>query len=64
MASENVKTKMWNGDDKPEDILQPAPGEGVQDRAANKDSRRFHNHGEGSSRAFSMLKAPFTFKKL
>ena len=48
MASENVKTKMWNVDDKPEDILQPAPGEGVQDRAANKDSRRFHNHGEGS----------------
>ena len=47
MASENVKIKMGKGDDKPEDILQPAPGEGVQDRASNKDSRRFHNHGEG-----------------
>ena len=55
MASENVKMKMRNGDDKTEDILQPAPGEGVQDRAANKDSRKFHNHGEGSSPCLKCL---------
>ena len=59
MASENVKTKMWNGDDKPEDILQPAPGEGVQDRAANKDSRRFHNHGEGSYQGLLLVKSTY-----
>ena len=56
MASENVKIKMRNGDDKSGDILQPAPGEGVQDRAANEDLRRFHNHGECPYEGLSLLR--------